>query len=153
MAGGPARGHEHLLDGNIGWGQDLLYLKRWYDDHPEARPLGLVYFGNLDARAAGLEFFLPPRGPVSPNRRCPFADEQQGPLPGWYAVDVSFVYGLNRQVLDERGDWQAPPPSCDFSYFSRLEPVGRVGGSILIYRVTPADAERVRGELGLAAVR
>jgi hypothetical protein len=53
-------------------------LKRWVDEHPEARPLGLVYFGNLDARAAGLEFFLPPRGPVSPNRRCPFADEQQG---------------------------------------------------------------------------
>jgi hypothetical protein len=64
---------------------------------------------------------------------------------------VSFAYGLNRQVLDEQGQWQAPPPSCDFSYFSRLEPADRVGGSILIYHVTAEDAERVRGELGLAS--
>jgi hypothetical protein len=150
LVGGPARGHEHLLDGNIGWGQDLLFLKRWADAHPEARPLGLVYFGNLDARAAGIEFSLPPRGPLSPNRRCPFADDQQGPRPGWYAIDISFVYGLNRQVLDEHGDWQAPPSSCDFTYFNRFEPRERVGGSILIYLVAPEEADRVREELGLA---
>jgi len=32
-AGGPRRGHAHLLDANVGWGQDLLFLKRWYDEH------------------------------------------------------------------------------------------------------------------------
>jgi len=45
LVGGPTRGHAHLLDSNIDWGQDLLYLKRWLDKHAEAnhvrRDLGL----------------------------------------------------------------------------------------------------------------
>ncbi|MBF6596556.1 MAG: glycosyltransferase family 39 protein, partial [Thermaceae bacterium] len=45
LAGGPANGHAHLVDSNIDWGQDLLYLKRWLDEHPEARPFGLAYRG------------------------------------------------------------------------------------------------------------
>ena len=36
-------GPAHLLDSNIDWGQDLLYLKDWLDKHPQARPLGLAY--------------------------------------------------------------------------------------------------------------
>jgi hypothetical protein len=39
LAGGPENGHAHLVDSNIDWGQDLLYLKAWIDEHPEARPI------------------------------------------------------------------------------------------------------------------
>lgn len=41
LAGGPAGGSAHLLGSDLDWGQDLLYLKRWLDDHPEVRPLYL----------------------------------------------------------------------------------------------------------------
>ena len=61
LAGGPLGGPEHLLNSNIDWGQDLLELKRWYDDHPEARPFGLAYLGGQDPRAAGIVYQLPPR--------------------------------------------------------------------------------------------
>jgi hypothetical protein len=149
LVGGPKQGARHLLDGNIGWGQDLLFLRRWYDRHPEARPLGLVYFGNLDARVAGIDFFLPPRGPMSANRRCAEADARQGPWPGWYAVDVSFVHGLERQVLDGRGEWLASPLGCDYSYFRRFEPVDRIGYSMNIYHLSLAQANAVRRQLGL----
>jgi hypothetical protein len=142
-------GHKHLLDGNISWGQDLLYLKEWYDAHPEARPLGLVYFGALDANIAGMDFLLPERGSVSRNNPCPNADELLGPKPGWYAVDVNFVYGMGRLVLDEHGDWVEPEPMCDFSYFQHFEPVDRVAYSMLIYHVALDQANRVRRKLGI----
>ena len=43
LAGGPKGGHWHLGNSNVDWGQDLFYLKDWYDEHPEARPLQLAY--------------------------------------------------------------------------------------------------------------
>jgi 4-amino-4-deoxy-L-arabinose transferase-like glycosyltransferase len=153
LVGGPRNGHKHLLDGNISWGQDLLFLKTWYDQHPEARPLGLVYFGNLDARVAGLEFFLPPRGSVSANNPCPISHDLQGPQPGWYVVDVNFVHGMNRRVLDGEGHWIEPEPTCDFSYFQYLKPVDRIGYSLWVYHVTKEEANRVRAKLGLAELR
>lgn len=149
LAGGPLGGPDHLLDSNVGWGQDLLFLKRWVDQHPEARPLGLVYFGNFDARVAGLEFHLPPRGPRSANLQCAAPAAEQGPVPGWFAVDVSFVRGLNRRVLDGQARWTPPEPNCDFSYFSRFEPVARAGYSIYLYKITHEQANAVRRELGL----
>jgi hypothetical protein len=45
IATGPLNGLARLLDANIDWGQDLLYLKDWYDAHPEVEPLHLAYFG------------------------------------------------------------------------------------------------------------
>jgi hypothetical protein len=149
LVGGPLGGPEHFLDANIGWGQDLLFLKRWYDRHPDARPLGLVYFGNLDARIAGLEFFLPPRGSKSANLRCGLPPEELGPYPGWFAVDVSFVYGENRQVLDGHGKWTPPSGYCDFSYFRRFQPVAYAGYSIYIYHLELPEVNQVREELGL----
>ena len=149
LAGGPQGGSDHLLDSNVGWGQDLLFLKRWVDQPPEARPLGLVYFGNFDARVAGLEFHLPPRGPRSANLQCAAAAAEQGPVPGWFAIDVSFVRGMNRRVLDGQGRWTPPEPNCDFSYFRRFEPAARAGYSIYVYKITREQANTVRRELGL----
>ena len=61
LVGGPMGGHEHLLESNIDWGQDLLYLDEWLNEHPEARPLGLAYFGLCDPRVLGLIYAPPPR--------------------------------------------------------------------------------------------
>ncbi len=61
LAGGPTGGSAELLHSNIDYGQDLLYLKRWLDEHPEARPLGLAYYGYFDPHVAGIEFTLPPK--------------------------------------------------------------------------------------------
>ena len=90
--GGPAHGHEHLVDSNLDWGQDLLYLKAWLDEHPEARPLHLAYFNHVDPRIIGIEYSLPPL-PV----RDDMAQDRPPPAPqlaaGWYAVSVNFLQG------------------------------------------------------------
>ncbi len=63
LAGGPTRGSEHLIHSNIDWGQDLLYLRRWLEKHPEAHPLRLAFYGECHPSAAGIVFEAPQPGP------------------------------------------------------------------------------------------
>jgi len=137
LAGGPTGGHSHLDNSNIDWGQDLLYLKEWYEAHREARPLGLAYFGSCDPKIAGIEFLPPPHGPSRlDTRRSPTA-QSFGPLPGWYAMSI-------HEILRH---------GADYEYFLQFEPVAMAGYSIYIYHVTREEADRVRRELGLPEPR
>lgn len=126
LAGGPAKGRLRLIDSNVDWGQDLLYLKQWYDAHPEARPFHLAYFGRVDPGSVGLDYSLPPRA----------KDKNDYVLlrAGWYAVSVSLMHGLNWWVCDEHGNRHATD-EVSFGYFQRLAPVDRAGYSILIFHV------------------
>jgi len=68
-------------DSNIDWGQDLFYLKRWLDKHPEARPLHLAFHGSYDAGVAGIEYAPPPTEPK----------------PGWHALSVNKIRSRSRE--------------------------------------------------------
>jgi len=138
LAGGPERGPEHLLDANIDWGQDLLHLKGWYDDHPDARPLHLAYFGFVHPQLAGLEFETTPPGLI-PGEETEHNLLELGPQPGWYAVSVNHVYGYTH--------WDEDKPY--YAYFRHFTPVDRVGYTILIYHITADDANAVRHKLGM----
>jgi hypothetical protein len=133
LVGGPMGGHYHLGNSNIDWGQDLLYLKRWLDEHPEASPIGLAYdLPLVEPKTAGIESTAVPVGPWSePGQGLPF--DQLGPQPGWYAISVNQI---------QRGQ-------RDFAYFLRFQPVARAGYSIYIYHITLDEANRVRRELGI----
>ncbi len=48
LAGGPLGGPQHLLDSNIDWGQDLLFLRQWLEEHPEAEGIRVACFGYAD---------------------------------------------------------------------------------------------------------
>jgi hypothetical protein len=72
LVGGPTKGHEHLIDASIDWGQGMFDLKRWYDRNPEARPLYLDLFNNVEMKRFGIEE-LPIPHPLSP---------------GWYAISL-----------------------------------------------------------------
>jgi hypothetical protein len=90
IAGGPQEGPNYLLDSNMDWGQDLLYLREWLEDHAEARPLHLAYFNIIDPSPFGIEFDLPPFG-----EHALFPDDRVysgrlGPRPGYYALSVNF---------------------------------------------------------------
>jgi len=78
IAGGPSGGHRFLLDSNLDWGQDLFYLKSWYDDHPDATPL------MIDAHTAvGIEDF------DMSDRNATEADSQ------WYAVSAHKLFAAD----------------------------------------------------------
>lgn len=145
LAGGPSGGHAHLIDSNIDWGQDLLYLRDWMRRHPAASPMSIAYFGNLSPEIAGLNGTLPPGGGPTTAGETDFPVPQDprstpcdfGPRPGWYAVSVNYLRGVSHSI------------GRDLRYFLRFTPAARAGYSILIYHVTPEDADRVRAELGL----
>jgi len=154
LVGGPKNGHNHLLDSNIAWGQDLYFLKDWYNDHPEARPLHLAYLGLMDARLVGIEYEVPPVAPTSPNSAQGCSLEQSGPLPGWYAIDVNFLHGTDFRTADGQGSWQSMTRNgCDLTCFQQFQPVATAGYSIYIYHITLDDANRVRKELGLPELK
>lgn len=152
LVGGPKGGHEHLLDSNIAWGQDLFFLKRWCDEHPEARPLHLAFYGLMDPRLVGLEFTVPPVGPrsVGVSQGPAASPDKLGPLPGWYAIDMNHLHGARLAATDGEGGWQRlANDDYDLTYFQRFEPVATAGYSIYIYHITPDEANRMRRELGL----
>ena len=54
LTAGPRNGPRHLLNSNIDWSQDLLYLRDWLDEHPGVRLNGLDCFGCCPTTLAGI---------------------------------------------------------------------------------------------------
>ena len=145
LAGGPLGGHRYLVDACIDWGQDLLYLKEWYDAHSEARPLSVALNSLVEPDVLGIEVgpdpppvFFPPesndRGDIQ--RLRPAIDARHsGPVPGWYAMSV-------HKIQESGGGYRY--------FLNHFRPVATVGYSIYIYNVTVSDANQVRRRYGLA---
>ncbi len=148
LVGGPENGSAHLVDSSIDWGQDLFYLRDWLKAHPEARPLGLAYFGYFDPHVTGIGYALPPEGPTNAAEIAgPYADEL-GPHPGWFAVSVTMLRGYGFPIPDGHGGVRTYPLNS-FSYFLRFRPVARAGWSIYIYYITPGECAQARQTMGL----
>ncbi len=110
LAGGPLGGPRYLLGSNVDWGQDLLFLKRWIESHPNAKPLTLVYFGDVDPTALGItqSDFDGPTDIAQGSKK----DLLQ---PGWYAISVSILrgvetsnhYGNEKRVAISSAAWKS----------------------------------------------
>ena len=83
-AGGPKNGHAWLVDSNIDWGQDILMLKWWQDEHPEVEELHSAVFTMFDPADIGLKYKLPPPY-IAGRPDIVDQDGRRGPQPGWYA--------------------------------------------------------------------
>jgi hypothetical protein len=143
LAGGPIGGPQHLIDAQVDWGQDLLYLKKWLNQHPETKPLGLVYFGPLNPAVAEIEYTLPPKGVILGDNRIDAAGVPDDLKPGWYAVSVNYLYGYEHYIYDPSGgrEWVTQPY---YSYFRRFHRVATAGYSIYIYHLTERDVALAR---------
>ncbi len=170
LSGGADRGSEHLIDSNLDWGQDLVGLADWLNRNGEIEPVGLVYFGQLSpdvlrANGQGFEWFLPPA--LVPLERMtqglpePPASQLK---PGLYAVSATMLRGLPWRLYARGGEAIAPTqallrPSWNarehaFAYFRDLKPLrDSIGHSILLYRVTRAEADRINAKYGFPPIR
>lgn len=73
-SGGPENGYQHLQSSNTDWGQGLVALSEWVDEHPEASPLGLDWHARVvDTRIVGIEPHPIP----------------ELPTPGWFAISAN----------------------------------------------------------------
>jgi len=107
-AGGPKNGHSHLLSSNIDWGQDLLRLQQWCQQHPEVSDLKISYHLHLiSPRVVGLDDWTQNESTITSSNWSP----------GWYAISVNHLRSR----------------SGAYKRFLELEPVDRIGYSIYIY--------------------
>jgi glycosyltransferase involved in cell wall biosynthesis len=142
LAGGPKNGHLYLLDSNIDWGQDLLYLRDWLQSHPEAQPLGLAYFNAVDPRPFGIDYYLPPLARSSLLSRMPDPEEQKHFNKYFYfAISINLIMGKRFDIPDGHGNWENINNHYLFDYFKYISPIERIGYSIYIYRLTPEMLE------------
>ena len=56
LAGGPLHGHEHLVNSNIDWGQDLLYLRDWIAAHQQSAAAALELLRRRGSEIGGHRF-------------------------------------------------------------------------------------------------
>jgi hypothetical protein len=145
LAGGTKNAYQYFAKSDSSWGQDLLFLKKWLDKHPEVSELHLAHCGPFDPRLAGLKFSLPPVGLNGKNRTEMISQESLGPQPGWYAIDVCFLLGGDPlSAADGQGGWDEPSKRTgyDLSYFQSFKPVAQVGYMIYIYHIMPEEMDQ-----------
>ncbi len=144
-AGGPQHGLEHLADSNIDWGQGLVGLKDWLDEHAPGRTVKLAYFGFMFPEVLGIRYELPPFGPgAHPGRE----DADIGPVPGLHAVSANYLVGVPFSSPNGKGS-QTWVPLKAYDYFHQFHPIAVVAHSIYVYEIDLAEANRVRRALGL----
>jgi hypothetical protein len=118
-AGGPTNGWTVLVDSNLDWGQDLKRLKTWMTARGVKR-IKLSYFGSADPAYHGIDCERLP-GYSAPHPPRVTREIRPGDVVAVSATNLQGVY------LD-------PDDRPLMERLRRLEPVGRAGRSILIYR-------------------
>lgn len=109
LAGGPNNGHSHLLDGNLDWGQDLLFIQDWITKHPQNKPVYVTYSGFLPHSFLGMAFNEIP--------------EDKSISPGFYILSVNYLH---------RGHLMESPL---FQRILKLTPKERITPAIYLYEI------------------
>lgn len=110
-SGGPKRGHFHLLDGNVDWGQDVIYIREWVDSQKIAEPVYVAIWSPLQPKTLNWN--------ISEPRRLPTGEYP----PGWYVISVNHL----------RHEYRAG--RADLDSFNTQIPVNSIGYSTRIYQV------------------
>jgi hypothetical protein len=135
--GGPLNGPEHLLGSNVDWGQDLRYLKWWLEEHPEARPVYLAYFGYIYPEDVGINYTLPAiDGAFGENKSI----VPLGLLPGWYAVSENYLRGYPWHAPNGQRRGQSIPKE-GLLYFQNMKTKKITGSSIHIFHVSGVNSD------------
>ena len=72
--GGPSQGYRFLIDSNLDWGQDMLFIKKWIYENPDKRPVRILWAADFSPRTVGIN------ASATPLERF---------KPGWYIISRS----------------------------------------------------------------
>lgn len=122
-----------FIGSNFDWGQDLLRLKHWCDEHPQLGPIALSYYGVMEAKSFGLQVRgLPTAFHLSPDGGAILPDREKRDEFYW-AISSNVLNGLPGIVTLEDGSQFL---GAVFSPHLRPENAfARVGSTIYIFRV------------------
>ena len=122
LSGGSINGWKHLDSSNIDWGQDLILVKEWVEQHPNAKPLHIHSTGYVTPEQMGIET-QPLQMTTQPSPDGKSLSYEF--VPGWYIVGLT-------QLVD---------PHNPFHELLKREPDGYIGYSMRIYHVQPKDGD------------
>ena len=121
-AGGPANGHNILIDSNIDWGQDLARLQEWITEN-DVGEVKLAWFGSADPSLYDITYEPLPGLPRHFDLWWAPPFDTQNPEPGIYVISASNLWEL---PLEEK---------TVYAWFRDRQPVDRIGYSLFIYQV------------------
>lgn len=114
VAGGPDQGHRHMLGSSFDWGQDLLFVKSWHKDHPEAQLLYVWYPQEIvDPRVLGID--CQAVEPANARKLSP----RDVPA-GWYVVRIKDQLNPHNELPSLRGQ----------------TPVAKIGYTTLVFHLS-----------------
>jgi tetratricopeptide (TPR) repeat protein len=119
LVGGPANGHEYLLDSNLSWGQGLKPLKAWMNESG-VNHVNLAYFGQADPSYYGIDCTHLPGAPS-------FAIDSiaRPKLPGYVAISETTLHGV----------YSPPEWRLFYAGFREMMPVAVIDHAIRVYWV------------------
>ncbi|QDS91681.1 hypothetical protein FF011L_04130 [Roseimaritima multifibrata] len=85
LGGGPQNGDFHLIDSNMEWGQNLMYVDEWVKSHADESPLYVAQWSFYPIENFGIRFTEPTIGKDEPI------------APGTYLISVNYLRG-NRDM-------------------------------------------------------
>jgi hypothetical protein len=115
FAGGPENGYKYLANSNADWGQDLISLRDYMDEHG-IEQVYLSHFGLVRPEIYGVTYVPIP---------------VDGNFSGTAAISVNHLLGIS--PWKEIGD--------SYQWLRQKEISGRAGYSILIYEIEKKDHE------------
>lgn len=128
--GGPRFGAEHLINSNIDWGQDLLYLEHWIQNRSNDKPVYLAFDDYLNPFDLGIARIAP-----WPLKQSPAGDplSNEPVIPdGYYAISVNQLYEFP-WPLRERDGSRYFIDHLPLKALRDMAPIGWAGYSIRIY--------------------
>ena len=128
-AGGPENGCKHLLGSNLGWGQNLLFVKEWY----QKNNLGLPLYALRPKYGNPIDLGLPVLSPQIGNGAH---DEALGLLAGFHIVGVNSLCGDKAYFVDKQKRLR-PVSRHNVLPYCSLQPVFIGGHSLYVFAVLP----------------
>lgn len=117
LAGGPSNGHNHAVDSNLDWGQDLKRLAQYVDEN-KIDKIAVEYFGGGSPRYYLGDKFIP-------------WWSSKGAYHGYFAVSATL---LQNAIGTPAPGFQIKPEDT-YSWLKGKEPITTIGHSIFVFKL------------------
>lgn len=136
LIGGPANADKYVADSAVDWGQDLVRLKRYMDDHPEIDQLALDYFGGGEPRYYFCERAYDGQGRLIASADGYDCTESIHEL--WrsdYARYTGQYIAVSETFLENDRWYSAQRGDEGYEYLRNLQPIAKIGYSIYLFKL------------------
>jgi hypothetical protein len=136
LIGGGKNADKYFTDSNVDWGQDLIRLKSYTDNHPEIDKIAIDYFGGGDVKYYfckrkyddNNQLIANANGYDCADSKYIYWDATKGVYPGKYlAVSETFLFD-DIYYARLRGD-------SGYTWLRQKTPIEKIGNSIYIYKL------------------